>query len=429
MSNKQEAQNSPYSRRQFVRSASAVGLALAGGRHVFAAGGETIRVGLVGCGGRGTGAAVDCMIASRDVKIVAMGDLFKDQLDASFERIQAKNKKNAKQFAVTPETCFTGFDAYRKVLAADVDLVILATPPAFRPMMMEAAIRAGKHVFAEKPVAVDPAGVRSVIATAELAKEKNLAIVAGTQRRHCNHYIEIMKRIHDGEIGELTGGQCYWNGGELWSKPRRPEWSDTEYQIRNWLYYTWLSGDHIVEQHVHNIDVMNWAFGAVPESCMAMGGRAARTAPEFGNVYDHFSVEFKYPSGARVQSMCRQTRGAARRVAEQMVGTEGSVVLDMRTGKISGKNPFEPDASPNPKVAEHFDLIQSIKSGKPLNEGKRVAESTLCAIMGRMSAYTGRELNFNWALNASKLDLMPKDLAFSKMLTEPVAIPGITPLI
>jgi predicted dehydrogenase len=282
-------------------------------------------------------------------------------------------------------------------------------------------------VFMEKPVAVDPVGVRSVIASSELAAKKGLAIVAGTQRRHQQKYLEIMKRVHDGAIGDIVGGQCYWNQGELWVIKKTPEMSEMEWQCRNWLYFSWTSGDHIVEQHVHNIDVMNWALGATPVKVMAMGGRQVRTAPEYGNIFDHFAVEFEYPNGARVASQCRQIKGCADRVEEKIVGTKGTA---FGYGEISGPGAwkFEGD-EPNPYVAEHADLIASIREGKPLNEGQRVAESTLCAIMGRMSAYTGRALSWDWAMNASKLDLFPAKLEFGPHPVDPVAVPGVTPLV
>jgi predicted dehydrogenase len=433
---------SGLTRRELIKTASLASLATAlpGGAFAAAAS-ERIRVGLVGCGGRGTGAAMDSIKASPDTVITALGDLFPDQLEWSLAQLKerfAKESVPGDRLAVTPETCFTGFDAYRKVLAAPVDLVILAAPPFFRPAHLQAAIEAGKHVFTEKPVAVDPLGVRSVIATSELAARKGLAIVAGTQRRHQAHYLEIMKRVHGGEIGELLAGQCYWNMGGLWLERSAmnwanrivKKWSDMEWQLRNWLFTTWASGDHIVEQHVHNLDVMNWAMGAHPVKCSGMGGRAARTDPMFGNVFDHFAVEYEYPNGARVLSMCRQTAGAAEDVSERVVGATGFSYTDSADGYIKGRKPYEnPQASPNPYVQEHVDLVVSIKAGKPLNEGRQVAESTLTAIMGRMSAYTGRALSWDWVMNASKLDLTPPHMEWKELPPLEVAVPGKTPLV
>jgi predicted dehydrogenase len=326
---------------------------------------------------------------------------------------------------VTAETTFSGFDAYQKVIAAGADLVILATPPGFRPMHLEAAINAGKHVFMEKPVAVDSAGVRSVMASGASAKSKNLAIVAGTQRRHQLSYVETIKRIHDGAIGQVLGGQVYWNQGGLWLHQRKPEWSDTEYQIRNWIYYTWVGGDHIVEQHVHNIDVANWVMGAHPISAYGMGGRQSRTDAAYGHVFDHFAIEFEYPGGVKVSSFCRQIDGTAPRVGEEFHGTKGTTnaqnsIRAAERWRYEGKNP-------NPYVQEHVDLIASIRAGKPLNEAQQIAESTLSAIMGRLTAYTGQMVTWEQALNAD-LNLMPPTLELGAMPIAPIAIPGRTPM-
>jgi len=388
---------------------------------------DVIRVGVIGCGGRGTGAAGDCLASSENVEIVALGDLFKDRLDGCLKELRKGRK--ASSVKVTDETCFVGFDAYKKVLAVPgVNMVILATPPHFRPEHLRAAIEAGKNVFMEKPVAVDPAGIRIVIEASEQAKAKGLGIVAGTQRRHQTEYIEVMKRIHDGAIGEIVAAQCYWNQGGLWVNDRQPAWTDMETQCRNWLYYTWLSGDHIVEQHVHNLDVVNWALGATPVKCMGMGGRQVRTEPQFGNIFDHFAIEYEYPNGARVMSMCRQIEGSANRVGERIVGTKG--IASPEDGEITGEKPYRFEGrGRNPYVQEHTDLIASIRSGKPLNEGRTVAESTMNAIIGRMSTYTGRELKWDWAMNASKLRLGPEKYEFGPLPVEEIAVPGKTKLI
>jgi myo-inositol 2-dehydrogenase / D-chiro-inositol 1-dehydrogenase len=425
-------------RREALKTASLAGLAaFAGTGGAFSAyASERIRVGLIGCGGRGTDAAVNCATASPDVVIAALGDAFPDQLESSLA--QLKEKLPAGRLTATRETCFTGFDAYKKVLAAPVDLVILAAPPFFRPAHLTAAVEAGKHIFTEKPVAVDPLGVRTVIAASEQAEKKRLAIVAGTQRRHQAHYVEIMKRIRGGDLGELVSGQCYWNMGALWvdraaknwANRTEKNWSDMEWQVRNWLFTTWCSGDHIVEQHVHNLDVMNWAMGAHPVKCTGMGGRAARTEPQYGNIFDHFAVEYEYPNGARVLSMCRQTGGAAENISERVVGSSGFSYTDGSDGWIKGGKPYESEkASPNPYVEEHADLVASIKAGKPLNEGRQVAESTLTAIMGRMSAYTGRQLSWDWVMNSSKLDLTPPHMELRELPALVVAIPGKVELV
>ncbi|MHC4338137.1 MAG: Gfo/Idh/MocA family protein [Planctomycetota bacterium] len=437
MKNSRDETQNTVSRRDFMKTSAAVSLAaLASGyttSSVFAAGSDRLRVGLIGCGRRGTGAARDSVRSSDNVQIVALGDLFRDRVDESLKNL--KEELPAESLKVTEDTCFAGLDAYEKVIASDVDMVILGTPPHFRPAHLKAAIEAGKHVFMEKPVAVDPSGAKSIIATSELAQQKGLAIVAGTQRRHQDYYLEIMKRVHDGAIGEIVSGQCYWNQGALWvdtakenfRKKEELGWSDMEYQCRTWLFFTWLSGDHIVEQHVHNLDVINWAIGSHPVKCLGIGGRQARTGPEFGNVYDHFAVEYEYPNGARILSMCRQIEGCSNRVSERVVGTEGSAYTDGSNGLIEGRNAYKyKGRSPSPYVQEHADLIKSIREGKPLNEGRRIAESTLTAIMGRMSAYTGRELSWKWVMNQSKLDLTP---SADQMGVNPVAIPGKTKLI
>jgi predicted dehydrogenase len=411
-----------WKRREFCRTAAAASMAAAfpGGLGVFVHGSDTIKVGVIGCGGRGTAAALDCLEADPGIEIVALADLLPDRIASSLKTLTAKFPDRVK---VPADRQFTGFDNYRGVCALpDVNLVITAAPPGFRPIHLKAIVEAGKHVFMEKPVAVDPVGVRSVIASSELAARKNLAIVAGTQRRHQTSYLELMKRIHDGQIGEVVAAQVYWNQDELWVRQREPQMSEMEWQCRNWLYFTWLSGDHIVEQHVHNIDVANWALGATPKSVMGMGGRQARVAPEFGNIYDHFAVEFEYANGVRVSSMCRQTKGAASRVEERIVGTKG---IALGSGEIRGEKPWKFEAKErNPYVLEHVDLIASIRSGSPLNEGRRIAESTMTAIMGRMSAYTGRAMSWEWAMNASTLDLSPAKYAFGPNPVDPVAIPG-----
>jgi predicted dehydrogenase len=438
MSNETNTDPAGLTRREVIKVTSLASLAAAfhstGG--AFAAyASERIRVGLVGCGGRGTGAAIDCANASPDVVITAIGDLFPDQVESS--KVELRKKLAADRVTVTPETSFSGFDAFKKVVATDCDLVILAAPPFFRPAHLAAAIDAGKHVFMEKPVAVDPAGVRSVIATSALAEKKGRAIVAGTQRRHQAHYVELMKRVRAGDIGEIVAGQAYWNMGALWldraaenwKNRKDKKWSDMEWQVRNWLFTSWVSGDHIVEQHVHNLDVMNWAFGTHPVKCVGMGGRAARTDPMFGNIYDHFAVEYEYPNGARVLSFCRQTQGAAENVSERVVGTKGHSYTDSTDGYIKGEKAYEnKQASPNPYVQEHVDLIASIRAGKPLNEGRQVAESTLTAIMGRMSAYSGRAMSWDWVMNASKLDLTPPHMELKNLPPLEVAVPGKTEL-
>lgn len=432
-----------FTRRSFLKTAAfATGFAAVAGNRLSAetsgtettsgtlnanvAGSDVIKIGLVGAGGRGTGAVMDCIKSSPGVELVAIGDAFMDRTEEGLAKIKEAFPENVK---VTKETTFDGFDAYEKVLKTECNLVILATPPGFRPQHLRAAFEAGKHVFAEKPVAVDPVGIRSVLESAELAKKKNLAFVAGTQRRHSEIYNETMKRIQDGAIGDIVGGQCYWIQGGLWVRERQPGWSDMEWQMRNWLYFDWTSGDHIVEQHVHNIDVINWAMGGPPVKCLASGGRQVRTDPKYGNIYDHFSVEFEYANGVRTSSMCRQWEGGTHRVSERLVGTKGTCDP---SGTIEGANAWKFSKDVNPRQAyvdEHRDLIASIRAGEPLNEGKRICDSVLTAIMARMSAYTGQTVSFKWAMNASKLDLSPKVYEFGPHEINPVPMPGITQLV
>jgi predicted dehydrogenase len=414
-------------RRDFVRTATVASIAAAfpGSFPVFAQGSDAIRVGVIGCGGRGTGAAIDCLRAAAGVEVVALGDLVPDRVESALARL---TKEFPDRVKVPADRRFAGFDNYQKVCALpDVNLIVTAAPPGFRPIHLKAAVEAGKHVFMEKPVAVDPVGVRSVIASSDLAKQKNLAIVAGTQRRHQQRYVEMLKRIQDGQIGEVVAAQCYWNQGDLWVKERTAGMSEMEWQCRNWLYFSWLSGDHIVEQHVHNIDVVNWAMGMMPKNVMGMGGRQVRTAPQFGNIFDHFAVEYEFPNGVRAASYCRQTKGAADKVEERIVGTRG---VAWSNGKITGEKPWEfQGKETNPYVQEHIDLIASIRAGTPLNEGRQIAESTMCAIIGRMSAYTGRAISWEWAMNSSKLDLSPAKYAFGPNPVPPPATPGVTELV
>jgi len=431
MKKKTSVKTGRVSRRDFIKASAAVSLAaLTSGRsHIFAAGSDKIRVGLIGCGDRGTGAAIDCINSTKGVELVAIGDLFRDRIDNSLKKLREEVGEKVK---VTEDMCFLGFDAYRKVIDSDVDVVLLTTPPHFRPEHLKAAVEGGKHVFMEKPAAVDVVGVRSVIATSELAKKKGLSIVAGTQQRRQPQYVEILNRIHNGEIGKIVAAQCYWHWGEAdwhYSK-RKAGWSDMEYQIRTWPYYTWLSGDHIVEQHLHNLDIINWAIGSHPVKCMGVGGRQARTAAEYGNIFDHFAVEYEYPEGVRVMSMCSQMQGTTSQVAERVVGTKGSTYTTRATGFIEGENPFQYDGPGRSGfVQEHADLIASVRTGKPINEGRNVAESTMTAIMGRMSAYTGRALKWDWVMNASKLDLTPPKYELGDLPVGPVAVPGKTKLV
>lgn len=415
------------SRRGFIKTSAVVGAAslVSGASRIYAAGSDKVRIGIIGCGGQGTRDIISCVKSSRGIEIAAMGDLFEDRLKESLNKLRKDVPESVK---VSFDNRFVGFDAYQKVLRTNVDLVFLTTPPHWRAQHFKAAVEAGKHVFMEKPGGVDPKGIRSVIQTAELARQKRLSVVAGTQRRHSKKYREIIRRIHDGQIGDVVSAQGYWNGGDMlgyWKWYDKEGRSDMEWQCRSWPWFTWTSGDHIVEQHVHNLDVLNWALQGHPVQCIGMGGRAVR---DLGNIYDHFAVEYEYPEGMRVLSMCRQINGCSDRIAERVVGTKG--VADVDQGVIKGEKPFKYEGpDPDHYVMEMADLIQSIRDGSPINEGKQVAESTMNAIMGRMSAYTGRALKWDWAMKASKLDLSPEKYDWIDLPVRPVAVPGKTQLI
>jgi len=436
---KDEDNSNMLNRRTFIKSSTAAAL-IAGTGGVYASGSDKIRVGLIGCGGRGTGAGIiDCAQSAKGIELTAMGDLFQDHLDLAPNLIKANLSERGlpveEIYKVKPENMFVGKDAYHNVIQADVDMIILTTPPCFRPLHFRAAVEAGKHVFIEKPIAVDPIGVRSVIETSELAKQKGLTVVAGTQLRRFEPMRQAIKRLHDGAIGDLTGGQVVRTSGAMrdWredEKTPKNEWSEMEYHIRRWLFWTWTSGDFIVEMHVHNLDIMNWILGSHPISCMAMGGRQVRVEPEFGNVYDHFSAEYLYPNDVRVEYMGTQIDKFTYRLDQRVQGTKGSAYLDFANAQIKSAKAWEYNGThPNPAVLQYTEMIDSIRNGRAINEGRQVAESTLTAIMGRMSAYTGRELKWDWVMNASQLDLSPRESAWGPSLHRDIALPGLTDLI
>jgi len=403
---------------------------------------DPIRIGLIGCGGRGTGAVADALgaatdvnypqagyhtenikanatAASKNVEVIALADVFPDRLTSCRQQLQKLNMN------VADERCFVGFDAYKKLLGVpEVNYVIMATPPHFRSIHLRAAIEAGKNAFIEKPVAVDGPGVRQVMEAGELARQKNLGIVAGTQRRHMRSYSETIKRLQDGAIGELLCGRAYWNGGVIWVVERQPGWSDMEWQLRNWNYFTWLGGDHIVEQHVHNLDIINWVFDAHPVKALALGGRQARPNQSYGHIYDHFAVEYEYANGARMFSQCRQMDGCDGKVEEAVVGTKGTSNCKDRIQTSDKKLAYRfREQDVNAYQQEHQALIDSIRCGKPLNEAKAVAESTLTGIMGRESAYSGRLVTWDEMLN-SQTHLGPEKYEMGSLPFPEVAIPG-----
>jgi myo-inositol 2-dehydrogenase / D-chiro-inositol 1-dehydrogenase len=388
--------------------------------------GQEIKAGLIGCGGRGTGAATDFLSAGPNLKIVALGDVLQDKIDSCREEL-----KKEKGVEVPDEKCFIGFDAFQKVIESGVDLVILATPPHFRPEHFAAAVEARKHVFMEKPVCVDPVGARSVIATARKAAGMGLSVVTGTQRRHQRDYVATYKNVAEGMIGDIVSANCYWNQEKLWHRDPNPKWNEMEYMIRDWVNWCWLSGDHIVEQHVHNLDVIHWFTGKFPVKATAFGSRLRRVT---GDQYDNFSVDYVFDNGLHVHSMCRQINGTSVNVSEHIQGTKGysncrNLILDPTGAELwKYEYPLGEDGKPmtevkiSPYVQEHIDLVTSIRTSKPLNEAENTAMSTFVAIMGRISAYTGKDVTMEEMMN-SDMKLGPKIYAFGK-----VDVPKVVPV-
>jgi myo-inositol 2-dehydrogenase/D-chiro-inositol 1-dehydrogenase len=419
MTQPSQSSGSPASRRDFIKTSVAVGGALAGGlsvaRSANAAGSDELEIGLVGCGGRGTGAADDTLSINKGVKLVAMADAFGDRLNGAHDQLK---KKYGDRVSVPPERMFVGFDGYQKLLETTVDLVIFATPPGFRPLHFEAAVKAGKHVFMEKPVAVDSAGVRKVLEAAKVAKEKKLGVGVGLQRRHQQVYLDSIKQIHDGAIGDVLYTRVYWNGAGVWVNPRRPGQTEMEYQMRNWYYFNWLCGDHITEQHIHNLDVGNWIMNDLPVMAQGMGGREVRDGKDYGEIYDHHAVEFTYKNGSKMFSQCRHIGGCWDSVSEHAHGTKG--YCDPGRGRIEGDNKWRfRGGGGNPYQVEHLDLVNSIREGNPLNEAEFGATSSMTSILGRMATYSGREIKWDEALNAN-YDLSPKTYSFD---AEPPVLP------
>ena len=434
-------------RRDFLKSSS---VAVAGGalasslsvtQAVYAAGDDTVKFGLVGCGGRGTGAAGQAMNTSGPTKLVAMADAFDSQLQRSLKIL---SKQHREKVDVPQERQFVGFDAYNKVLNSDIDLVIFATPPGFRPLHVEAAVNAGKHVFMEKPVAVDAAGVRRVLAATKMAKEKNLALAVGLQRRHERRYRETIERLQDGAIGDIVLARAYWNGGGMWVRDRMkiaieldhvP--TEMEYQMRNWYYFNWLCGDHIVEQHIHNLDVINWLKQGYAVTAQGQGGRQVRTGKEHGEIFDHHVVEFTYGDGTKLFSQCRHIRNCFNSVSEHAHGTKGNcniggaVIRDLQGQELwkFGRG------GAGGHQQEHHDLFADLRAGVLPNEGEYGAMSTMTSILGRMATYSGKEISMDDALN-SKLVISPVDKFANFDGTPPtvpdgdgnypVPVPGVT---
>jgi predicted dehydrogenase len=413
-------------RRDFLTaSAVAAGATLLGNvPSVHAAGGDMLKVGLIGCGGRGTGAATQALHADSNVKLFAMADAFADKIPASIEQLKGDTAIAAK-VDVTPDRCFTGIDAYKQVIGC-CDVVLLCTPPHFRPAHIKAAVEAGKHVFCEKPIATDTFGVHSVLESCRAAKAKNLSIVSGLCYRYEHSKRETMKRVHDGQIGDIVAMHTNYLAQGLWHKPRKPGWSDMEWQMRNWLYFTWLSGDHIVEQHIHSLDKMAWAMkDAHPTKAVGLGGRQSRTGTEYGHIFDHHAVIFEFPGGVKMFSFTRQQNGAATDVNDYLIGTKGTCSVQQHT--ITGEKPWSHVRQKGDDMYqnEHDELFASIRKGTPINNGEYMCQSTLIAIMGRMATYTGKVITWDMAMN-SKENLSPASYNFGDLPMPPVAKPGVT---
>jgi predicted dehydrogenase len=428
-----DASKPNLSRRQFLKSTSAAvaGTSMLAGlpieRSAFAAGNDTLKIALVGCGGRGTGAAGQALSTSGSVKLVAMADAFKDRMDSSLENLTQKHRE---QIEVSPDHQFVGFDGYKKAIEL-ADVVILATPPGFRPMQFEEAVKQGKHIFTEKPVATDAPGVRRFLAAVEESKKKNLKVGVGLQRHHRACYIDGVQRIHDGAIGDIVAARCYWNGQTPWLHTRADlekqagrKLTEMEYQMRNWYYFAWICGDHIVEQHIHNLDVVNWVKKGYPVKAHGMGGCQVRKGPDYGEIFDHHYVEFEYEDGTRCSSECRHIPHCWDSVSEHFVGTKGTAELrDPDRAIIRGAKAWHWKKPDHPKDAyqqEHDDLFDAIRNDKPYNEGENGAKSTMTAILGRMCTYSGQEIEWNQALN-SNISLFPEKLAWD---AEPKVLPG-----
>ena len=430
-------------RRDFLKAGALLTGGLLLDQFAFAAGhsgvDDTIKIALIGCGDRGTGAAFQALTTKSNLKLVAMADAFQDRMDQSYKLLSDKFKEKVD---VPADRRFVGFDGYKKAIAL-ADVVLLATPPGFRPMHFEEAVDKGKHVFMEKPVAVDSPGIRKVLAAAEIAKKKKLNVVVGLQRRYQTNYRETMKRIQDGAIGDIVGGQVYWNSGGVWVKKRQPQQTEMEYQMRNWYYFNWLCGDHIVEQHVHNIDIANWAKNAYPTSIQGTGSRAWRTGKDYGEIYDNHAVELTYADGAVIYSQCRHFEGTANRVDETFQGTKGRTYLSANnqgilwdhTGKELFSHPTKGNA--NPYQIEHDELFAAISKGEyKFSDAERGAKSCLTAIMGRYATYSGQTIKWDEALNANN-SLFPEQLAWDakpRLLPDenglyPIPTPGKTKVI
>ena len=421
-------QPSDPSRRDIIRTGSAavaLGATAPLARAARRSRAEVLRVGLVGCGGRGTGAAANALRADPAVELVAMGDTFADRLESSLATLKG-TADVGERVRVDEAHKYVGFDAYKQVVDA-VDVVLLATSPHFRPLHVAYAVEQGRHLFVEKPVGTDPSGVRSIRESCRLASEKGLAVVSGLCYRYEHAKRETVKRIHEGAIGDIIAVKSTYNTGGLWHRGRAAEWSEMEYQIRNWLYFTWLSGDHIAEQHIHSLDKVAWVMGGYPAKCTASGGRIVRTDPKYGNIFDHFNCVFEWSDGRQAFSSCRQWVGAASDVSDHVYGSSGRAELQSHRVEPKGEKAWRHrgEGPDDMYQNEHDELFASIRAGTPINNGEYMADSTLMAIMGRMSAYSGQTVTWE-EVKESTLDLSPASYEWGPNPMHPIAQPGVT---
>ncbi|MBP6358879.1 MAG: Gfo/Idh/MocA family oxidoreductase [Sediminibacterium sp.] len=430
-------------RRDFVKQGSMLAGAIAAApiisrANFFSGSDDVIKVAVIGCGGRGTGAAVQALMSKQNVKIVAMADAFRDRLDECYKNVSGElasaGAGTKGTLDVPEERKFVGFDGYLKAIPL-ADVVILATPPGFRPIHFEEAVKQGKHIFMEKPVATDPAGVQRVLAAAKIAKQKKLNVVVGLQRHYQDSYRALFAKKD--MIGDITSMQAWWNNDGVWTRPRKAGQTEMEYQMRNWYYFVWLCGDHITEQHIHNLDVINWFKGGYPVKAQGFGGRQVRKSKEHGEIFDHHYVEFHYADGSILNSQCRHMPGTSSKVDELLVGTKGKIYCDAaRITDLRGKTIFQFDKSKerNPYQTEHDELFAAIAKGEyKYADAENGAYSTMTSILGRMATYSGQIIDWDKAIN-SGLNLHPSVYAFDAAAPVnpgpdgfyPVPVPGVT---
>ncbi|MDR8391733.1 Gfo/Idh/MocA family oxidoreductase [Aliifodinibius sp. S!AR15-10] len=443
MNSQKDKNRNSISRRDFCKTtafAAGAGMlfgSLPVGASAYAGASDTLKLALIGCGGRGSGAARQALTADKGIKLVAMADVFRDRLDGSLQRLN--ERFGSDQIDVPEEHKFIGFEGYKNAISV-ADVVILATPAGFRPLHFEEAINAGKHVFMEKPLATDAPGIRKVLEVGELAKQKNLNVVVGLQRHYQNSYRKVSRHINDGAVGKIVSGQVYWNIGAHWVRERNQLQTELEYQMRNWYYFTWLSGDHILEQHIHNIDVANWFIGEYPISAQGMGGREVRVGPQHGEIFDHHFVEFTYPGGAVIASQCRNQEGTMGRVGEMFQATKGTVETDNNSNGMikiwDGKVllDYRGDQDISPYQQENNELFASIRKGDVINNTEYGAKSTMAAILGRMATYSGKQVTWDEAIKSNRKLFEPEGFGWNspppvvldRSGNYPSARPGVT---